>query len=142
MNIHSKREINSESRRDFIGGSDARIIMGQDEKALIHIWQEKPGEVGPEAPSTNLIVQLGFVTEDLAQSCLLTWLALHSLTQPDAGAASVLFDEHYAGFDESCLDLIPSVSSPAQRPIVCLKPLYRGHRHICRRGQLFLRPAQ
>jgi hypothetical protein len=34
-------------RRDFIGGSDARIIMGQDEKALIRLWQEKRGEVGP-----------------------------------------------------------------------------------------------
>ena len=52
-------------RRDFIGGSDARIIMGQDEKALIRLWQEKRGEVGPEDLSTNLIVQLGLVTEDL-----------------------------------------------------------------------------
>jgi YqaJ-like viral recombinase domain len=52
-------------RRDFIGGSDARIIMGQDEKALIRLWQEKRGEIGPEDLSTNLIVQLGLVTEDL-----------------------------------------------------------------------------
>src|SRR5580704_7363963 len=52
-------------RRDFIGGSDARIIMGQDEKALMRLWQEKRGEVGPEDLSTNLIVQLGLVTEDL-----------------------------------------------------------------------------
>jgi predicted phage-related endonuclease len=35
-------------RRDFIGGSDARVIMGGDEKALIRLWQEKRGEVGPE----------------------------------------------------------------------------------------------
>jgi hypothetical protein len=35
-------------RRHFIGGSDARIVMGEDEKALIRLWQEKPGEVGPE----------------------------------------------------------------------------------------------
>jgi hypothetical protein len=53
------------SRRNFIGGSDARIIMGQDEKALIRLWQEKRGEIGPEDLSTNLIVQLGLVTEDL-----------------------------------------------------------------------------
>jgi predicted phage-related endonuclease len=53
------------SRRDFIGGSDARIIMGQDEKALIRLWQEKRGEVGSEDLSGNLIVQLGLVTEDL-----------------------------------------------------------------------------
>ncbi len=52
-------------RRHFIGGSDARIIMGQDEKALIRLWMEKRGEVGPEDLSANLIVQLGVVTDDL-----------------------------------------------------------------------------
>jgi predicted phage-related endonuclease len=52
-------------RRNFIGGSDARIIMGSDEAALIRLWQEKRGEVGPEDLSGNLIVQLGTVTEDL-----------------------------------------------------------------------------
>jgi len=52
-------------RRHFIGGSDARIIMGQDEKALIRLWQEKCGEIRPEDLSTNLIVQLGLATEDL-----------------------------------------------------------------------------
>jgi predicted phage-related endonuclease len=39
--------------------------MGQDEKALIRLWQEKRGEVEPEDLSTNLIIQLGIVTEDL-----------------------------------------------------------------------------
>jgi hypothetical protein len=53
------------NRRHFIGGSDARIIMGQDEKALIRLWQEKRGEVGPEDLSGNLVVQLGLATEDL-----------------------------------------------------------------------------
>jgi predicted phage-related endonuclease len=52
-------------RRHFIGGSDARIIMGDDEPALIRIWKEKRGEVEPEDLSGNLIVQLGLVTEDL-----------------------------------------------------------------------------
>jgi putative phage-type endonuclease len=52
-------------RRSFIGGSDARIIMGQDEKSLNRLWQEKRGEVEPEDLSGNLIVQLGVVTEDL-----------------------------------------------------------------------------
>jgi predicted phage-related endonuclease len=56
-------------RRHFIGGSDARIIMGQDEKALIRLWQEMRGEVGPEDLSTNLIVQLGLMTEDLNRQC-------------------------------------------------------------------------
>ena len=52
-------------RRSFLGGSDARIIMGTDEAALIRLWQEKRGEVEPEDLSGNLIVQLGLVTEDL-----------------------------------------------------------------------------
>jgi YqaJ-like viral recombinase domain len=52
-------------RQQFIGGSDARIIMGEDEKALIRLWQEKRGEVGPHDLSANLIVQLGVATEDL-----------------------------------------------------------------------------
>jgi predicted phage-related endonuclease len=39
--------------------------MGQDEKALIRLWQEKRGKVGPEDLSTNLIVQLGLATEEL-----------------------------------------------------------------------------
>src|ERR1700731_846971 len=52
-------------RRSFIGGSDARIIMGSDEGMLIRLWQEKRGEVEPEDLSDNLMVQLGTVTEDL-----------------------------------------------------------------------------
>ncbi len=53
------------TRRHFIGGSDARIIMGDDEAALLRLWREKRGEAEPEDLSTNLIVQLGVVTEDL-----------------------------------------------------------------------------
>jgi predicted phage-related endonuclease len=53
------------SRQHFIGGSDARIIMGADEKALLRLWREKRGEVEPEDLSGNLIVQLGNVTENL-----------------------------------------------------------------------------
>jgi predicted phage-related endonuclease len=52
-------------RRNFIGGSDARIIMGDDEEALLRLWREKRGEVEPKDLSGNLIVQLGVVTEDL-----------------------------------------------------------------------------
>ena len=52
-------------RRYFIGGSDARIIMGGDEAALIRLWREKRGEIEPEDLSGNLIVQLGLATEDL-----------------------------------------------------------------------------
>src|SRR5580765_5911525 len=55
----------SQNRRAFIGGSDARIIMGDDEPSLIRLWREKRGEVEPEDLSGNLIVQLGTVTEAL-----------------------------------------------------------------------------
>ena len=55
----------NDERRLFIGGSDARIIMGKDEGALLRLWQEKRGELEPEDLSGNLIVQLGVVTEDL-----------------------------------------------------------------------------
>jgi predicted phage-related endonuclease len=53
------------NRRTFVGGSDARIIMGGDEAALLRLWREKRGEAEPEDLSDNLIVQLGAVTEDL-----------------------------------------------------------------------------
>src|ERR1700723_576988 len=56
---------NPAERRSFIGGSDARVIMGDDEAALARLWQEKRGEVPPEDLSGNLIVQLGLVTENL-----------------------------------------------------------------------------
>jgi predicted phage-related endonuclease len=60
MNSKSRKE-----RRYFIGGSDARVIMGHDEAALLRLWREKRGEVEPEDLSGNLLVQLGAVTEDL-----------------------------------------------------------------------------
>ncbi len=55
----------SGERRHFVGGSDARIIMGTDEEALVRLWREKRGEVEPENLSGNLIVQLGLATEHL-----------------------------------------------------------------------------
>jgi len=53
------------NRRSFIGGSDARVIMGNDEAALIRLWKEKRGEVEPQDLSGDLLVQLGSVTEHL-----------------------------------------------------------------------------
>jgi predicted phage-related endonuclease len=58
-------KIKSSDRRWFIGGSDARIIMGDDETALLRLWREKRGEIEPEDLSGNLSVQLGLATEDL-----------------------------------------------------------------------------
>jgi predicted phage-related endonuclease len=53
------------SRIGFIGGSDARVIMGHDEARLLRLWREKRQEVEPEDLADNLVVQLGTVTEDL-----------------------------------------------------------------------------
>ena len=53
------------NRRVFIGGSDARIIMGDDEAALVRLWREKRGEAEPPDYSANLLVQLGVATEPL-----------------------------------------------------------------------------
>ncbi|MGY4258896.1 putative phage-related endonuclease [Bradyrhizobium sp. USDA 4516] len=55
----------STERRSFIGGSDARTIMGDDEAALLRLWREKRGEAEPADLSANLIVQLGTATEQL-----------------------------------------------------------------------------
>src|SRR5208282_3516555 len=65
MEGHMSPRSKPSERRYFIGGSDARIIMGDDEAALIRLWKEKRGEVEPEDLSGNLIVQLGAVTEEL-----------------------------------------------------------------------------
>lgn len=56
---------NPNDRRHFIGGSDARIIMGNDQEDLIRLWREKRGEAEPQDLSDNLVVQLGTVTEVL-----------------------------------------------------------------------------
>jgi predicted phage-related endonuclease len=61
-------------RRQFVGGSDARIIMGKDEKALHRLWREKRDEEAPPDLSAVLIVQLGLVTEDLNRR----WYELNS----------------------------------------------------------------
>jgi predicted phage-related endonuclease len=64
----------SDHRRTFIGGSDARVIMGNNEAALLQLWQEKRGETEPEDLSGVLTVQLGKVTEDLNRH----WYERHS----------------------------------------------------------------
>src|SRR5437763_7952122 len=64
--FHSERAISAVSnRRTFIGGSDARVIMSNDEDALLRLWREKRGEAEPADHSDNLIVQLGVATEAL-----------------------------------------------------------------------------
>jgi len=62
------------NRCDFIGGSDARIVLGKDEKALLRLWREKRGEEAPLDLSGELVVQLGVVTESLNRR----WFELNS----------------------------------------------------------------
>jgi predicted phage-related endonuclease len=66
--------VTARDRSQFIGGSDARIIMGKDEKALVRLWREKRGEEPPLNLSAVLVVQLGLVTEDLNRR----WYELNS----------------------------------------------------------------
>jgi predicted phage-related endonuclease len=61
----SQQQSSIGDRRHFLGGSDARIVMGTDEAALLHLWHEKRGEAVPENLSGSLVVQLGLVTEPL-----------------------------------------------------------------------------
>src|SRR5687767_3120797 len=68
IKVRKRHGYSLHSRRTFIGGSDARIIMGSDEAALVRLWREKRGEIGAEDFSGNLIVQLGTATEDLNRS--------------------------------------------------------------------------
>jgi len=69
------REFND--RRHFIGGSDARTIMNDDEPALLRLWREKRGEVEVEDLSDVLVVQLGTVTEDFNPPVVRAQLRLH-----------------------------------------------------------------
>jgi putative phage-type endonuclease len=63
--VSNVRKTSLTDRRSFVGGSDARVIMGNDEFALVRLWREKRGELEPEDLSGNLVVQLGVATEHL-----------------------------------------------------------------------------
>jgi hypothetical protein len=101
MDMHTRMLADSTDRRSFIGGSDARTIMGDDVAALIRLWKEKRGEVEPEDLSGNLIVQLGTVTE----------------TSTGTGLSAILGP---AGLPRSCraspTQLGPQVAASARSP--------------------------
>jgi predicted phage-related endonuclease len=44
-----------DARRTFIGGSDARVIMGDDEAALVRLWREKRGEADQRSCPATLL---------------------------------------------------------------------------------------
>jgi hypothetical protein len=60
--MREKRKTDLTERRHYLGGSDARIIIGKNEKALVRLGREKRAETRPEDLSTN---SLALVTEDL-----------------------------------------------------------------------------
>src|SRR6202047_639881 len=74
MPIPLGKQSHKPDRMNFIGGSDARVIMGKDERALARLWREKRGEAAAPDLSGVLIVQLGLVTEDLNRR----WYELNS----------------------------------------------------------------
>jgi hypothetical protein len=110
MNVHTKMIAYSANRRSFVGGSDARIIMGDDEAALVRLWREKRGEIAPEDLSGNLIVQLGLVTEPLNRTrntgpecptqcaqCLFAFFGCMKLPEAHARPSPILVDEFDPG---------------------------------------------
>lgn len=50
-------------RSKIIGGSDANVIMGGDEDALMRLWEQKTGRAEGEDLSNIIQVQLGSFTE-------------------------------------------------------------------------------
>jgi hypothetical protein len=110
-----------EDRGSFIGGSDARIIMGDDEAALLRLWREKRGEVEPEDLSGNLIVQLGTVTERLNRH----WYERNT----GQVVTEVQQRVFYAGRDrtaETCSGVDRTVAEAAARHRVIEDPFHRG----------------
>jgi predicted phage-related endonuclease len=65
LQLETARIYVNPNRGGFIGGSDARTILGTDEAALLRLWREKRGEAEPPDYSDNLLVQLGVATEGL-----------------------------------------------------------------------------
>ena len=63
--MHNEIVPNQMHRRHFIGGSDVRIVMGDDTPALPRLGREKQSDVERGDLSGNLKVPLGVAAEDL-----------------------------------------------------------------------------
>jgi predicted phage-related endonuclease len=99
-------------RRQFFGGSDARIIMSPDESALIRLWKEKRGEAEPEDLRDNLIVQLGVATEPLNR----TWYERNTGRR----IADVQRRRSIAGWPQPSTAW-SRISTPCSRPSSCCR---------------------
>jgi putative phage-type endonuclease len=52
-------------RRNYVGASDANILMGGDPEKILQLWKEKVGQAEPEDLSDNLLVQMGVYCEPM-----------------------------------------------------------------------------
>jgi len=102
----------SSDRRCFIGGSDARMIMGNDHDALVRLWRQKRGEIEPElhaaalADPSDLLPHVGdcddgrveLLVDDLEQMLNVPVSQRNSLnTSSLLGVGSALFGESERG---------------------------------------------
>jgi hypothetical protein len=160
--MHKELLADSANRRSFIGGSDARTIMGDDEPALPRLWREKRGEVESEDLSGNLLVQLGLVTEPLnrhwyklnagrpalrpdhfsAHKRLFVGFGFKRSPETHSGSSPVLVDKLHAGSLQSRANLGCCLVPTAQAAVLSLQPLYRRNRYVGCNRQSFLRPSQ
>lgn len=53
------------ARKSSIGGSDSKIIMSGDQKAIERLWREKRGEIESEDLSEIILINLGNLTEPM-----------------------------------------------------------------------------
>jgi|GEM_PF-7110282 len=65
MNVHNEMIADLANRRSFIGGSDARTIMGDDESALVHLWREREARSSPRTSPATSSSSSGVATEPL-----------------------------------------------------------------------------
>jgi hypothetical protein len=124
-----------QDRRGFVGGSDARTIMGPDDAALLRLWREKRGEIEPRDLSDVLIVQLGLVTEDLNRE----WFqrnsderSIQSSTGPITGSSVGWQPPLTASSTSRRRSLKPSLCCPGRSPRkLRLRSTCRNYNTIC-----------
>jgi len=120
-------------RRSFIGGSDARIIMGNDEARLLRLWREKRGEIEPEDLSQDLIVQLGSITEELNR----TWYERNTGNAVDdvqrklrhpirKWMRATLDGREMGGIDNSCRPALPAPAADRGKEVLALCRKWRA----------------
>lgn len=78
------------SRRNYVGASDANIIMSGDAERINRLAREKAGLEAPEDLSRNLAVIMGSYTEELNRY----WFELQTGQEVASAGAVVLHSEH------------------------------------------------